>query len=167
MALVWEKCGAWLTGLHAHAPNRCAAQTKKVRTHELWSHQIDEHLLFHYSEIKEDLRFKNYNLYLNLYTTNNIYTSTNIATKAFIIHCANFLSKTSHMITNNAPLPNAFTNEEPKHNFCCYKRVQPCFLEHNKQYRNGIYQLSITSSDRKAFPRQNRNIKDKKYFMDI
>jgi len=72
------------------------------------------------------------------------------------------------MVTNNAPLPNAFTNEEPKHNFCCYKCVQPCVLKHNKQYRNGTYfQLSITSWDRKAFPRLNRNIKDKKYFMDI
>lgn len=99
---------------------------------------------------------------MNLYTTNNIYTSTNIATKAFRIHYDNFLSKTSHMVTNNAPLPNAFTNEEPKHNFCCYKRVQPCFLKHNKHYRNGTYfQLSITSWDRKTFPRLNRNIKDK------
>jgi hypothetical protein len=98
-----------------------------------------------------------------LYTTNNIYTSTNIATKAFKIHNDNFLSKTSYMITNNAPLPNAFTNEEPKHNFCCYKRVQPCFLEHNKPYRNGTYfHISI-----KAISRLNRNTKDKKYFMNI
>jgi hypothetical protein len=72
------------------------------------------------------------------------------------------------MITDNAPLPNAFTNEEPKHNFCCYKRVQPCILKHNKQYGNGTYfQLSIMSWDRKAFPRQNGNIKNKKYFIDI
>lgn len=83
MALVWEKCNAWLTRLHAHALNSCVAQTNKVRTHELLSQQIDEHLLFHYSEIKGALRFKNYNLYLNLYTTDNIYSSTNIATKAY------------------------------------------------------------------------------------
>jgi hypothetical protein len=40
------------------------------------------------------------------------------------------------MITNNAPLPNAFTNEEPKYNFGCYKRIQPCFLkQYIREYR--------------------------------
>lgn len=82
MALIWKKCNAWLTRLHTHAPNNSVEQANKIRTHELWSHQIDEHLLFHYSEIKGAVRIKNYNLYLNLYTTSNIYTSTNIATKS-------------------------------------------------------------------------------------
>lgn len=44
------------------------------------------------------------------------------------------------MITNNAPLPNAFTDEEPKHNFCCYKRIQPCFLkQYIKKYRKSAF----------------------------
>ena len=41
MALVWEKCNAWLTGLHEYAPDNSAAQANTVRTHELRSHQID------------------------------------------------------------------------------------------------------------------------------
>jgi hypothetical protein len=56
------------------------------------------------------------------------------------------------MISNNAPLPNAFTDEEPKHNFCCYKRIQPCFLkQYIKKYRRSAFSAIMGTCVRKQY----------------
>jgi hypothetical protein len=54
-----------------------------VQLHDIASDQID--FLLGYSEIRDPLRFRFYNVYFNLYTTNNIFTSTDFATRAFRI----------------------------------------------------------------------------------
>jgi hypothetical protein len=59
------------------------------------------------------------------------------------------------MITNNAPLSNAFTDEEPKHNFRCHKRIQPCFLkQYIKKYRKSAFSVFYCWENQYCFPQQ-------------